>query len=487
MKRIYNNSDIQINLKTINGITDKFIIKFFTTNKEFFIRKTNENVYTVENEKYIKLNWSELQTIGDGVLNYVLNNIKDDSDYDDGEYNNTISKTTNYYICSNFKVDPETDKSISEIIAELTEKVDAEITRSANKDSEHDNAISNLNDDLEIEADARGAADLALQSNITTLQTDLDDKEFVISTALNDLNSNKAEKTELENEATARQDADNTLQSLINQLQTQIEAEETARKDADTQLQNNLVDNEFVVSAALNDLKSNKADKEELNTLQANIDKKANIGDSYTKAESDAKYLSEHQDISNLATKTELNTTQTNLTKEIEDESARARAKEITLSGQIYDIDQSLSTFEKKTDHDSDIIDLDDRVTALVANTYNKTQINNALESLEHNLQTNITTLQADLEENEFVISAALNDLNSNKAEKEELNTVQTNLTTEIENETTARQDADTQLQTNIDRKANIEDVYDKQTANSTFVTKTELQEILKKIDCGEY
>lgn len=465
MKRIYNNSDIQINLKTISGITDKFIIKFFTTNKEFFIRKTNENVYTVENEKYIKLNWSELQTIGDGVLNYVLNNIKDDSDYDDGEYNNTISKTTNYYICSNFKVDPETDKSISEIIAELTEKVDAEITRSANKDSEHDNAISNLNDDLEIEADARGAADLALQANITTLQTDLDNKEFVISTALNDLKSNKAEKEEI-----------NTLQTLINQLQTQIEAEETARQDADTTLQNNLVDNEFVVSAALNDLNSNKADKKELDTLQTNIDKKANIGDSYTKAESDAKYLTEHQDISNLATKTELNTTQTNLTKEIEDESARARAKEITLSGQIYDIDQSLSTFEKKTDHDADISDLDDRVTALVANTYNKTQINNALESLEHNLQTNITTLQTDIEENELVISTALNDLNSNKATK-----------TELENETAARQDADTQLQSNIDRKANIEDVYDKQTANSTFVTKEELREILKKINGGEY
>ena len=330
MKRIYNNSDIQINLKTISGITDKFIIKFFTTNKEFFIRKTNENVYTVENEKYIKLNWSELQTIGDGVLNYVLNNIKDDSDYDDGEYNNTISKTTNYYICSNFKVDPETDKSISEIIAELTEKVDAEITRSANKDSEHDNAISNLNNDLEIEADARGAADLALQANI-------------------------------DNEATARQ-------------------------DADTQLQNSLVENEFVVSAALNDLKSNKAEKEEINTLQSLI-----------------------------------NQLQTKIDAE---ETARQNAD---------------------------------------------------------------TALQTDLEEDELVISTALNDLNSNKADKQDLNTLQSNLTTEIENETTARQNADAQLQSNIDGKANIEDVYDKQTANSTFVTKTELQEILKKIDCGEY
>lgn len=330
MKRIYNNSDIQINLKTINGITDKFIIKFFTTNKEFFIRKTNENVYTVGEEKYIKLNWSELQTIGDGVLNYVLNNIKDDTDYDDGEYNNTISKTTNYYICSNFKVDPETDKSISEIIAELTEKVDAEITRSANKDGEHDTLLSNLNNDLEIEADARGAADLVLQASI-------------------------------DNEATARQ-------------------------DADTQLQNSLVENEFVVSAALNDLKSNKAEKEEINTLQSLI-----------------------------------NQLQTKIDAE---ETARQNAD---------------------------------------------------------------TALQTDLEEDELVISTALNDLNSNKADKQDLNTLQSNLTTEIENETTARQNADAQLQSNIDGKANIEDVFDKQTAISTFVTKEELQEMLKKINGGEY
>ena len=270
MKRIYKNSDIQIKLKSIRGLSDNFIIKFFTTNKEFFIRKTNEDVYTIGEEKYIKLNWSELETIGDGVLNYVFNTIKDDSDYDDGEFNNTISRTTDYYICSNFKVDPETDKSISEVIAELSDEFDTEKTRSTNKDTEHDTAISELNDDLEIEADARGAADLTLQAN--------------------------------------------------------IDSEATTRQNADT-------------------------------TLQTNIDTKANIGDSYTKAQSDAKYLTEHQDISNLATKTELG------------------------------------------------------------------------------------------------------------------------------NETTARQAKETQLQSSIDGKADIEDVYNKQTINSIFATKEEL----KKINCGEY
>ena len=61
----------------------------------------------------------------------------------------------------------------------------------------------------------------------------------------------------------------------LTQLQSEIDAEETARQNADT-------------------------------TLQSNVDKKANIEDVYTKAQSDAKYLTQHQDISNLITKTEL-------------------------------------------------------------------------------------------------------------------------------------------------------------------------------------
>lgn len=48
---------------------------------------------------------------------------------------------------------------------------------------------------------------------------------------------------------------------------------------------------------------------------------------------------------------------------------------------------------------------------------------------------------------------------------------------TDLNAETTARQDADTTLQSNIDAKANAEDVYDKQTANSTFATQTVVNE----------
>lgn len=43
-----------------------------------------------------------------------------------------------------------------------------------------------------------------------------------------------------------------------------------------------------------------------LTGISAELAKKANVGDSYTKAESDSKYITEHQDVSNLATKDEV-------------------------------------------------------------------------------------------------------------------------------------------------------------------------------------
>lgn len=56
-----------------------------------------------------------------------------------------------------------------------------------------------------------------------------------------------------------------------------------------------------------------------LSGINDELAKKANVGDSYTKAESDAKYITEHQDISNLATK-----------EEVKAEADRAEAVETT-------------------------------------------------------------------------------------------------------------------------------------------------------------
>lgn len=149
MKRV-NNADVYVKLnpKIIN--VNNFTIKFYTVNAEsFFIYKTNEDVIPIQREAtiddvdaiisgdtavteyYIRLYWSELLTLGEGVLQYlVLNSTK------------YLDRTTEFYINSNVIVDDESGSTYTEVIAELGAKIDGEIERSTSADTEHQEAIN---------------------------------------------------------------------------------------------------------------------------------------------------------------------------------------------------------------------------------------------------------------------------------------------------------------------------------------------------------
>ena len=146
MKRI-DNSDVNIKLESKLVYLQNFNAKFYTINAEnFFIRKNQDDVFTAQTEDgiteyYIKLDWSELVTMGEGVLQYqIVNNIPDE-DRADLQFNRYFERTTEYYVNSNVTVDPETESSFTEVIAELEEKVDAEITRSTSAYTVMSNAI----------------------------------------------------------------------------------------------------------------------------------------------------------------------------------------------------------------------------------------------------------------------------------------------------------------------------------------------------------
>ena len=97
MKRVYNGSDIKFSLSELRIFTDNFRIKFFTTNKDFYVQKTMEDVdWNEEDDSFIKLSWNELKTIGNGVLNYILYTYETDEDYEDGRYDHSYSRTTFY-------------------------------------------------------------------------------------------------------------------------------------------------------------------------------------------------------------------------------------------------------------------------------------------------------------------------------------------------------------------------------------------------------
>ena len=146
MKRIVN-SDVDIKLESKLVYLQNFDAKFYTVNPQsFFIRKTQDDVFTAETctdvvDYYIKLDWSDLVTMGKGVLQYQITNNIPDEDRADLEYNSFLERTTEYYVYSDVTVDPETESSITEVIAELEEKIDAEITRSTSADTVHEVAI----------------------------------------------------------------------------------------------------------------------------------------------------------------------------------------------------------------------------------------------------------------------------------------------------------------------------------------------------------
>ena len=195
MKRI-DNSDVNIKLESKLVYLQNFSAKFYTVNPQsFFIRKTQDDVFTAETctgvaDYYIKLDWSDLVTMGKGVLQYQITNNIPDEDRADLEYNSLLERTTEYYVNSNVTVDPESESSITEVIAELEEKIDAEITRSTSADTVHEVAIQD-----EVITRQQNV------SGLTDLITGETNRAISAETAINDKFDNVYTKSEVYNKS----------------------------------------------------------------------------------------------------------------------------------------------------------------------------------------------------------------------------------------------------------------------------------------------
>ena len=133
IQKIVKDSDIKFNVSEDSKIQDKFIIKFYTVSKSNTITKTAENVIEENEKRYIKLNWSELRHLENGMINYEVNNLDSDADYNDGVYNSTFSRTTYYYLYT--ESNSGGGGAGSEEIEQLEQKVDQIIT-DLNKEKE---------------------------------------------------------------------------------------------------------------------------------------------------------------------------------------------------------------------------------------------------------------------------------------------------------------------------------------------------------------
>ena len=117
IQRITKNTDINFLLDDAK-IAEKFIIRFFTTDRTKAIVRTAENVVMeADGKKYIKLPWSTIRLLNNGMLNYEVQNLAVDTDYNDGVFDSTFTAMSKYYIYSDVN-----DTDTQEIIASNAEK-----------------------------------------------------------------------------------------------------------------------------------------------------------------------------------------------------------------------------------------------------------------------------------------------------------------------------------------------------------------------------
>ena len=122
MIRVY--GDLQFSVQDIKNLGERFVINFYTTAKSHAIRKTDADIV----DGVIKLNSSELENIGRGVLQYELNNITADADYDDGSYDSTYTATTNYFIISDIVIEEDDVILITKVTEDLINLIERDIT-----------------------------------------------------------------------------------------------------------------------------------------------------------------------------------------------------------------------------------------------------------------------------------------------------------------------------------------------------------------------
>ena len=425
MKRV-NNSDINflLNPKLVN--LANFTIKFYTTSPEsFYIQKTQDDLIVTEREMtvedmiengldcgdvssgatiteyWFKLEWEELKTIGEGVLEFRGVNILPDDDRIDNNYKQYFQRSTDYYIDSNVIVDPDQSESYAQLLAELDEKIDEEIVRSISADTE---LLLELNQET-----------ATRQQNVS----DLTDLITSASTEIATLSGNVYTKDEV----------DELIDNINLSGYTTIEEFEEACE---------------VTAAALNDLNDRK--------LDASAYTPTDLSNYYTKSEtSGASQISTAlddklditaytpTDLSNYYTKSEVyNKTEIdnkfdniNLSGYVETNAFTAYSAsvatviendELATSEAINDINSRIINIVGEIDNvelatSEAINDLNSRVINIVDNTYSKTEVDNLINSIDTSqflAVSAFTAYSAATEQRISALEAKVNDLETN-------------------------------------------------------------------------
>lgn len=188
------------------------------------------------------------------------------------EFKTSITESLTTEISDRKAADAALDKKIDQAVLDIEEKIGAvtgntqelvaaEKAERQAADQELKNQIDTLTNDLTTEQNARTAADQAINNALAKEVADRKDAVKVVSDGLTkEISDREAADTEIQT----------NLNTEIADRKKAVQDEATARANADTQLQNNI----DAVSAGLNEEKTER--KAADTTLQANIDAEAN-------------------------------------------------------------------------------------------------------------------------------------------------------------------------------------------------------------------
>ena len=189
IQKIVKNSDIKFCVDDDSIIQDKFIIKFYTIDKAKGITRTADNVIVKDGKRYIKLNWSTIKLLDNGMLNYEVNNLDSDADYDDGVYNSTFTRTTYYYLCTD-------SDGLVDAVEEIELRVDQNTTDITELKS-NNATLKTQTEDLQNRMSSVETKSNANEDNITGLQNRMSSVETKSTNNENSINTMSNELTEL--------------------------------------------------------------------------------------------------------------------------------------------------------------------------------------------------------------------------------------------------------------------------------------------------
>ena len=227
IQKIVKNSDIKFCVDEDSKIQDKFIIKFYTIDKAKGITRTADDVITVNDKRYIKLNWSTIKLLDNGMLNYEVNNLDSDADYDDGVYNSTFTRTTYYYLCTD-------SDGLADAIEEIELRVD-QITTDITGLKSNNATITTQMGDLQTRMPVVETKSTSNEENITDLQNRMSSVETKSTSNEENITDLQNRMSSVETKSTSNENSINTMSNdyaaLVSRLE-RLEANGTNKPDS---------------------------------------------------------------------------------------------------------------------------------------------------------------------------------------------------------------------------------------------------------------